>query len=130
MLASRETKYSTAIMLQLEKLGHATNSEMLTALRSTYPDLSATTVHRATTRLHERGKIREAPADRQGAMRYDFNTAPHDHFICTNCGNLKDIDIAENFIPIISKALGGCKVTGRLVIHGSCENCLNKEKKK
>ena len=123
----RDTKYSKEILAVLKKRGHATNAELITVVRMKFPDVSATTIHRASSRLLERSMIQEAPADTHGAMRFDSLLDPHDHFICSGCGGIRDIDIAEEFIPRISQALGGCKVTGRLVIHGSCEKCLESE---
>jgi hypothetical protein len=69
----RQTKYCQSIEQTLHKLGHATNAEILIALRKSFPDLSATTIHRATARLASRGKIAIAPADNSGSMRYDTN---------------------------------------------------------
>jgi Fur family peroxide stress response transcriptional regulator len=120
----RETKYTKEVSLIISKLGHATNAELLNELQKIYPEVSATTVHRSTARLAERGILGVAPSDTQGSMRYDANTQPHDHFVCTNCGGIRDIVVAENIIPTISSALGGCKITGRLLIQGSCETCL------
>jgi len=122
----RDTKYTKELLLAISELGHATNAELLDKLTGVFPDLSATTVHRSSARLAERGLLGVAPPDMQGSMRYDANTKPHDHFVCTNCGGIRDIVVAENIIPTISSALGGCKITGRLLIQGSCETCLTK----
>jgi Fe2+ or Zn2+ uptake regulation protein len=122
----RETKYTKEIPIIVSKLGHASNADLLYELQKLFPDVSATTVHRSTARLAERGILGIAPSDSQGSMRYDANILPHDHFVCTNCGGIRDIVVAENIIPTISKALGGCKITGRLLIQGSCETCLKK----
>lgn len=126
----RDTKYSKELLTVISKLGHATNAELLVKINDVYPELSATTVHRASARLAERGKLGIAPSDMHGSMRYDANTEPHDHFVCTNCGGIRDIIVAESIIPTISSALGGCKITGRLLIQGSCETCLTKLKEK
>jgi len=128
MKTTRDTKYSKEVLAAIQKLGHATNAELHSILLATYPEVSATTIHRSSARLLERGLVAAAPADMQGAMRYDADITAHDHFICTKCGGIRDIDIAGDFIPKISKALGGCKVTGRLVINGSCESCLKSNK--
>jgi Fe2+ or Zn2+ uptake regulation protein len=124
MQATRNTKYSKEIENILELYGHATNSQILKQLNVPYPEVTATTVHRVTTRLAERGVVTEAPRDKTGATRYDSNTLAHDHFICNLCDGIRDIDIAKELIPKISNALGGCKITGRLVINGNCEACL------
>jgi len=88
---------------------------------------TCTTVHRITARLQERGVIALGPSMKDGSMRYDANTIPHDHFVCNDCDGTRDIDVANELIPRISESLGGCRVTGRLVIYGSCEKCLVKE---
>lgn len=127
---NRNTKYSVAVLEAVTSAGHVTNAELIKILGTMYPDISATTIHRSTARLQERGLITYAPSASDGSMRYDANTSAHDHFICSNCGGLRDIDIANDVIPVVSKALGGCKITGRLVINGSCESCLRGDGKK
>ncbi len=123
-MTTRQTKYSKAVTDFLEKHDHATNSQILEYLHEIYPELSATTVHRVTARLCEQNRLAIAPPSSDGSMRYDYKTKPHDHFICNSCGGIRDIDVAESLIPLVNKALGGCKISGNLLIHGSCETCI------
>jgi len=125
---TRDTKYTREITKMVHRFGHATNADLLQELQKLFPDVSATTVHRSTSRLADRGLIGVAPPDSNGSMRYDANLRSHDHFMCDSCGGIRDIVVAEKLIPTISKALGGCKITGRLLIQGSCESCINKQK--
>jgi len=119
----RQTKYCQAIELTLQQLGHATNAELLSALKADFPDVSATTIHRATARLALRGIIGVAPADTDGAMRYDANTAPHDHFLCTGCGLLRDTNVKDKLVPILEASIDGCTISGQLTISGTCKRC-------
>lgn len=119
----RQTKYCQAIENMLESLGHATNTELLVELRKTYPDVSATTVHRATARLALRNKIAVAPPSTDGSMRYDTNLAPHDHFQCTSCGMLRDTDVKDQVASILESSIGDCHISGRLTITGTCKQC-------
>lgn len=119
----RNTKYSQAIAAALEKAGHATNAELLSLLKEAFPDLSATTVHRVTARMAERGVISVAPSALDGSMRYDFNLNPHDHFTCVGCNNIRDLNVAAELLPKIEAELGGCKISGRLVVSGTCNHC-------
>lgn len=120
---SRQSKYCAQIEQIIQTFGHASNAQILQALQKTYPDLSATTVHRATARLANRRKIGVAPNDTKGAMRYDANTNPHDHFVCSECGILKDIDVASEVAAILAKNITDCGVSGRLTIGGICKTC-------
>ncbi len=121
--SQRQTKYCRDIEALLRSRGHATNAEILLTLRIAYPDLSATTVHRATARLATRGVITLAPPTLDGSMRYDANTLPHDHFVCTTCGVLRDANIKDKVAPIIESSIEGCHISGRLTISGVCKHC-------
>ena len=119
----RQTKYCRAIESMLSTVGHATNAELLDELRKSYPDLSATTMHRATARLASRSEIALAPPASDGSMRYDTNTTPHDHFMCSSCGILRDTNIKDRITPILESSIGDCSISGRLTINGICKNC-------
>lgn len=120
---SRQTKYCKEIAVIVKELGHASNTQILVELHKTYPTVSATTVHRATARLATRGELGSAPADPSGAMRYDANLLPHDHFVCGNCGVLKDVNIAEKVQSLLSESIKGCGVSGNVTITGTCKYC-------
>ncbi len=125
-IIERQTKYCTSIVNLLKDIGHATNQELLIRLKASYPGLSATTVHRATQRLAQRGKIAFAPNAPEGSIRYDANLRPHDHFACDRCGGLVDADLKDKILPIINRSIVGCDISGRLTITGICHNCLIK----
>ncbi|MCA9329692.1 transcriptional repressor [Candidatus Saccharibacteria bacterium] len=123
IVAQRQTKYCQAIESLLASMRHATNNQLLVELHKTYPNLSATTVHRATARLAMRKSIAVAPPSRDGSIRYDTNTIPHDHFLCTSCGVLRDTDVKDKVIPILESSIGDCHISGRLTISGLCKQC-------
>lgn len=121
--ANRQTKYCRAIEDALATIGHATNAELLNMVQKTYPDVSATTVHRATARLAERGTIGVAPSRKDGSMQYDANAIPHDHFQCSVCGLLRDTNVKGKIIPILEASIDGCSISGQLTISGTCKHC-------
>ena len=120
---TRQTKYCTQIEALASELGHASNAQILQGLQRIYPELSATTVHRATARLASRGKLGIAPNDINGSMRYDANTQPHDHFLCSQCGILKDVDIADQVTKLLQQSITDCGASGRITISGTCKQC-------
>lgn len=124
MTTKRSTKYVIAVKEYLTVAGHATNNDILEDLRQKYKDLSATTIHRITARLLDRGEISLAPAANDNSMRFDANIMPHDHFKCTECGSLRDANIKSKIQPILEAAIGGgCNISGRLTISGLCNKC-------
>ena len=124
---SRQTKYCQAIETILAGRGHATNAELLRELRESFPGLSATTVHRATARLAGRGQIALAPPAPDGSLRYDHVTKPHDHFMCSACGALRDTDVMHDITPLLEARIGNCRISGRLTIMGTCQQCMKGE---
>jgi Fur family peroxide stress response transcriptional regulator len=127
-MKQRQTKYCKVIEVILHERKHATNAEILSRLRKSFPKVSATTVHRATSRLLDYGIINLAPSTKNGSMRYDVNQSPHDHFICSSCDAIRDTDIIDQIKPILQANIGNCDVSGRLSISGICRRCKNKEK--
>lgn len=123
--APRKTKNCQEIEQVLGEMGHASNAEILSVLRKRNPQLSATTVHRATARLQSRGAIALAPPAIDGSMRYDTNITPHDHFMCNTCGMLRDTDIKAKVTPVLENSMTDCVVSGRLTISGECKKCHN-----
>ena len=123
-MSERVTHYTESVLTRMLQVGHATNGELLEYLRVDHPELSATTVHRITARLVERGKLAVAPVAAGNVMRFDAATAQHDHFHCRGCDLLRDTMIAESIRPILEDSIGdGCRVSGNLVISGLCKNC-------
>lgn len=120
----RTTKYMTAVRDCMNRMGHATNTELLDELRAEFPDLSATTVHRITARMVDRGELRLAPSGRDNVMRFDANLAPHDHFMCEHCGLLRDAQLRDILGSMVEKAIGdGCSISGSLTVSGTCRAC-------
>lgn len=122
----RKSKYVEAVRLLLRDRGHATNADLAVALRETYQALSDTTVHRITQRLLRDGEIALAPVTANGAMRFDANLMPHDHFECQHCARLRDINVSTNIRRELAQELGNCEVNGSLTILGNCHKCLNR----
>ncbi|HMS93483.1 MAG TPA: transcriptional repressor [Candidatus Saccharibacteria bacterium] len=124
----RTTRYVAAVRNALQEMGHASNAEILNKVKAQYPAVSATTIHRVTARLLERGEIRLAPTKRDNAMRFDDNAAPHDHFMCTVCEQLKDTmfdrSIRQQIETLVSN---GCSISGDLTVTGVCKNCKRRQ---
>ncbi len=122
----RVTKYCTAVEAILAECGHATNAELVTRIRLIYPAVSATTIHRATARLAEYGRISHAPPDAHGAMRYDGNVTQHDHFMCAVCGILRDANLLHVVRPAMEQQVAGCSISGPITVSGTCKRCAKK----
>ena len=120
----RATQYVEDVKNYLKKRGHSSNIEILEYLQKKHVNVSATTVHRITTRLVDRGKLSLAPATKGNAMRFDANVEAHDHFLCRSCDMLRDANVADKIRPVLEQSIGdGCSISGTLVITGLCKKC-------
>lgn len=124
--ASRQTKYTSAVLQALEALKHATNSQIHDLVKQIHPEVSVTTIHRVTSRLAERGVIARAPKTSTAEERYDTDPTPHHHFMCSTCDRLCDIvenEASRTAVDLLGTMSRRCKLAGMVTIQGACEDC-------
>ena len=88
-------------------------------------DISLATVYRNLALFKRQGLI-QSIATVDGTERFDGNTAPHVHFICTACGAVADLHNIEVPQPLCSTAgqAAGARIDGcQLTFTGLCGNC-------
>ena len=94
-------------------------------VRAEVPDISLATVYRNLALFKEQGLIISVGTV-NGVERFDGNTAPHVHYICTGCGSV--VDLPGMQIPAelnqAAEAESGGQVTAcQLTFTGTCGNC-------
>ena len=104
---------------------HPTAEMVYLHVKKEYPSISLGTVYRNLNLLTEQGQIRKLSCG-DGCERFDWDTTPHNHFICRHCGHVMDLDM-EPFEHI--NTLAGVHFLGRIEGHvtyfyGICEECL------
>lgn len=91
-------------------------------LQETHPDISQATVYRNLAFFKKQGRITSV-ATLNGTERFDANTEPHVHFICSNCDAVMDM----HQIPVpteLSVGCADCQVDScQLTFTGLCGNC-------
>ena len=98
-------------------------------LKDEFPDLSLATVYRNLAMFKDEGLV-ESLGTVDGIERFDGNTAPHDHFICTACNAVIDFEdpaLPDALLEQVQTQLGA-KLSGyRLRYYGLCRSCKNKK---
>jgi Fe2+ or Zn2+ uptake regulation protein len=90
------------------------------------PRISLGTVYRNLAILKREGLIRELIGNDRCA-RYEVNGRPHAHFVCTSCGQIRDVEGIEEPDWRTLKDLVGCDVTEHLAeFRGLCPACRHK----
>jgi Fur family transcriptional regulator, stress-responsive regulator len=120
----RATAPRLAVLTTLGEVGgHRSADELVVALRSAGYPHARTTVYNALQDLARAGLILEASVA-AGALRYEAETAPHQHFVCRNCGLIRNVAPLGESADAPSAELGGVEVDAvELVYRGLCEGC-------
>ncbi len=113
----------------LTRKDHPTADTVYTCLRKEFPNISLGTVYRNLALLTEMGEITRITTG-IGPERYDAVTTPHQHFICTRCQRVFDIEsgqIDKIMDTVIDTAAEGCP--GKILscsanFYGICTDCL------
>jgi len=105
---------------------HPSADDVFRSVRRRHPTMSFATVYNTLETLKQRGRLIELTGD-PDKKRFDPNTTPHHHLICTGCRRIVDI-MAD--IPVTSAAAGfaGFRVLGHHIeFTGLCPACQKKK---
>lgn len=97
-------------------------------LKHEIPDISLGTVYRNLSLFKEQGLITSLGTVK-GVERFDGNTDPHVHFICTACGRIADLpemEIPQALCSAASGQTGGRVESCQLTFTGHCGECVEK----
>ena len=71
---------------------HPTADEVYMHVKRDFPNISLGTVYRNLNLLTDIGEASKISTP-DGGDRFDGRTEPHNHFLCTRCGRLLDLDL-------------------------------------
>jgi len=97
--------------------GHPSAAEVWRAL----PHTSRSTVYKTLSLLVSLGLADAVPSP-SGELRFDPRTDDHDHFYCTRCGRLTDLEPGRVRITVPE---GYAAVRRRVVVEGYCPACVD-----
>ena len=103
---------------------HPTADTVYMNVRQEFPNISLGTVYRNLTLLADIGEIQRIRVG-DGVDHFDADISPHNHFICTQCNSVIDLDMPS--IDSINEVAGqnfDGKITGHITyFYGSCPKC-------
>jgi Fur family peroxide stress response transcriptional regulator len=128
-------KYSrqrAAILTFLQsRKDHPTAELVYTNVKEEFPNISLGTVYRNLNQLAEAGMVAKLSFGTAATDHFDYDTTPHQHFVCDKCSAVIDLPVQENFSYIDEQAGAGFdgRIQGhRLYFCGICRDCLKNEK--
>ena len=134
----KHSKQREAIRLALQdRCDHPTADMVYQEVRESFPHISLGTVYRNLSLLCELGEAQRIVTG-DGRERFDWLTAPHDHFRCTRCGKVMDMApvnsegspshrLSEEDLSLRYPEFDG-RIEGHSTFYtGLCADCLSKE---
>ena len=124
--STKQFRKRNAILEVLQGTDTHPSAEMVyEMLQNAHPDISMATVYRNLARFKEQGLI-QSVATVRGIERFDANTDPHVHFICTACDavlDLHQIKVPQTLSSNVEQT-SGCQVQNcQLTFSGLCGKC-------
>ncbi len=128
--ATKHFRKRDAILSYLRSTDIHPSADMVYAqLKPEIPDLSLGTVYRNLSMFRQQGVIASVGTV-NGVERFDGNTAPHVHFVCTDCSAVIDMpkmEVPQMMTKSAENQIGGRVATCSLTFSGQCRNCMIKQ---
>lgn len=126
--ATKHFRKRDAILSYLRSTDVHPSADMVYAhLKPEIPDLSLGTVYRNLAMFRQQGTIASVGTV-NGVERFDGNTMPHVHFICTDCSAVVDmpqLQVPERMTRLAESQIGGRVAACSLTFTGQCSQCVN-----
>ena len=127
--STKQFRKRNAILSYLRSVTNHPSAEMVfTELKQQIPDISMGTVYRNLSLFKQQG-FASSVATVKGVERFDGNTDPHVHFICTDCDaviDLMEMQVPEALKKVAEDCCGGQIGECSLSFTGLCSECLKK----
>lgn len=108
----------------VNRTDHPDAETVYRAVRKRVPTVSLDTVYRTLWMLSDLGLIGTLRPPHE-SVRFDANTSPHHHFVCTRCGITKDLGSREFDALRLTedaRSIGNVEAV-RVEVHGVCHDC-------
>lgn len=119
-----------AILGYLQRVtNHPSAETIYSDLKPEIPDLSMGTVYRNLSLFKQQG-LAVSVATVKGVERFDGNTDPHVHFICSDCDaviDLHQLQTPESLSASAAACVGGMVDSCQLCFTGKCRSCCEKD---
>ena len=108
---------------------HPTAETVYLGIKEEFPNISLGTVYRNLTQLADAGEIARLQFGELGIDRFDADTSNHEHFVCSSCKTVIDLDMGDiSYIDQeAAKNFDGMIQGHSIYFCGLCKNCLQNQ---
>ncbi|MGZ4438355.1 MAG: Fur family transcriptional regulator [Nocardioidaceae bacterium] len=121
----RLTPQRELVLRAVERLGHATPDEVLTAVREESSAVNISTVYRTLELLEELDLVRHAHLTDRAPTYHSTASPAHVHLVCRTCGAVSEV-APEVIAPLtgdLVERYGFVTDVGHLTVFGTCRSC-------
>ncbi|MEF9966969.1 MAG: transcriptional repressor [Longicatena sp.] len=119
------TKQQALVLsIVLDEMTHLSAEDIFLIAKEKMPSIAMGTVYRTLNILVKKNRIRRVEIAGY-PDKFDSNIDPHDHLICTNCGDIQDIKIT-NLKNYLEEQVCVDISSFNLCINYVCPKCKNK----
>jgi Fur family transcriptional regulator, ferric uptake regulator len=121
----RLTPQRELVLRAVERLGHATPDEVLTAVRTQSQAVNISTVYRTLELLEELGLVRHAHITDRAPTYHSAAAPEHVHLVCRECGAVTEVTPQEvaPMTEVLQGRYGFATDIGHLTVFGTCRTC-------
>ena len=108
---------------------HPTADDVYMNVKQEFPNISLGTVYRNLNLLTDIGEAIKISTP-NGGDRFDGKLEPHNHFLCTKCGRLLDLELDMQSIDEVNRLAAenfdGVITSSSTLFYGECSDCIKK----
>jgi Fur family transcriptional regulator, ferric uptake regulator len=121
----RLTPQRELVLRAVERLGHATPDEVLTAVRSESQAVNISTVYRTLELLEDLRLVRHAHITDRAPTYHSAAAPAHVHLVCRECGAVTEVTPEEvaPMTDVLQERYGFATDVGHLTVFGTCRTC-------
>ena len=123
----RLTPQRELVLRAVERLGHATPDDVLTAVRAESRAVNISTVYRTLELLEELGLVRHAHITGRAPTYHSTATPAHVHLVCRKCDGITEVnlEVIAPMVESLQEGFGFATDVGHLTVFGICEACAS-----
>lgn len=121
----KSTPQRLMVLKTVAESGHIDIDQLSKDVKNTGMNIPLATLYRILGELSSVGILHTVTLS-GGKTKYEIAKGDHPHFLCEQCGQLEDLQVAMN--DIVNIAQGACAHSTRSVsvmLHGICQNCTS-----
>lgn len=119
----KTTPQRIGILEIMNKFGHLSVDNLFIEIKKHFSSISLATLYKNINSMLKNSLLTEVKAPTY-KTHYEITKTPHAHFVCTKCGEHKDIDFDMQSLcgDIVDKNIYEVDSTS-IIISGKCPNC-------